>query len=35
LTLLSTGQALAAGGQTFDKNKNMLVTITSAELYTP
>jgi len=35
LTLLSNGQALAAGGQTFDKNKNMLVTITSAELYTP
>ena len=34
LTLLSNGQVLAAGGQTFDKGKNMLVTITSAELYT-
>ena len=35
LTLLSNGQALAAGGETFDKNKNRLVPITNAELYTP
>jgi hypothetical protein len=35
MTVLSNGQALVAGGQTFDKHLGHLVEIASAELYTP
>lgn len=35
MTLLSNGQVLVAGGETFDKSTGRLVPIASAELYTP
>jgi hypothetical protein len=35
MTVLSNGQVLIAGGQTFDKHLGHLVEIASAELYTP
>lgn len=35
MTLLLSGQALVAGGETFDKHLGRLVPIASAELYTP
>ncbi len=35
MTVLLNGQALVAGGQTFDKSLNRLVTIATADLYTP
>ena len=35
MTVLLNGQALVAGGQTFDKHLGHLVEIASAELYTP
>lgn len=35
MTILSNGQALVAGGETFDKQSGHLVVIASAELYTP
>ena len=35
MTVLSNGQVLVAGGQTFDKHLGHLVEIASAELYTP
>jgi len=35
MTVLLNGQALVAGGDTFDKSKGHLVQIASAELYTP
>jgi hypothetical protein len=35
MTLLANGQALVAGGATFDKNSSQLVVISSAELYKP
>ena len=35
MTVLLNGQALVAGGQTFDKHLGHLVQIASAELYTP
>ena len=35
MTVLLNGQALVAGGDTFDKSKGHLVQVASAELYTP
>jgi hypothetical protein len=35
LTLLLNGQALFAGGETFDKSQGRLVPIADAELYKP
>jgi hypothetical protein len=35
VTLLPNGQALFAGGETFDKHLGHMVPIASAELYTP
>jgi hypothetical protein len=35
MTLLLNGQALVAGGETFDKRQGHLVPIASAELYSP
>lgn len=35
MTVLSNGQALVAGGETYDKSVGHLVPIASAELYTP
>ena len=35
MAILSNGQALVAGGQTFDKHLGHLIEIASAELYTP
>jgi hypothetical protein len=35
MTVLLDGQALVAGGATFDKNSGKFVTIAGAELYTP
>ena len=35
MTVLANGQALVAGGETFDKHLGHLVQIASAELYTP
>lgn len=35
VNLLSNGQALVAGGETFDKHTNQLVVIANAELFTP
>jgi hypothetical protein len=35
MTLLSNGQALVAGGETFDNSLGKLVPIASAELYKP
>jgi hypothetical protein len=35
MTVLSNGQVLVAGGQTFEKHLGHLVEIVSAELYTP
>lgn len=35
ITLLLNGQALVAGGETFDKSTRSLVPIVSAELYQP
>ena len=35
MTVLSNGQVLVAGGETFDRSAGHLVPIASAELYTP
>jgi hypothetical protein len=35
MTVLLNGQALVAGGDTFDKNLRHLVQTATAELYTP
>jgi hypothetical protein len=35
MTVLSNGQVLVAGGETFDRHVGHLVPIASAELYTP
>jgi len=35
MTVLANGQALVAGGSQFSKHSSGVVTLSSAELYTP